>query len=143
MYAVFEHGSHQYRVSEGDVVTIDRRQEAKPGDQVELENILLYVNGDDCQTGQPLLEGAKVVAEVVDHVSKKYIIQKFRRRKNSRRLKGHRQWWTRIKIKHILLAGQSAPAEEKKAEEPKAEPESKPEASAEEAPKEEASSTEE
>lgn len=104
MYAVFEDGSRQYRVSKGDLVTLDYR-EANPGDELELSSVLLYVDGDEVQIGQPMLGGTRVLAEVVDHPSKKYVIQYFRRRKNSRRLKGHRQKFTRVKIKHILLPG--------------------------------------
>jgi large subunit ribosomal protein L21 len=52
-----------------------------------------------------------VIGEVVEHPSEKYFIQHFRRRKNSRRFKGHRQHHTQVRVKHILLPGQQAPAE--------------------------------
>lgn len=110
MYAVFEDGSRQYRVSKGDVVTIDLR-EADKGDQIELNRILLYANGDATEIGQPVVEGARVLAEVVGGASKKYIIQKLRRRKNSRRRTGHRQKHLKVLIRHILLAGEE-PVEE-------------------------------
>ena len=109
MYAVFEDGSRQYRVSEGDVVKLDHRA-ADVGSRVEFNRVLLYAAGSDLQIGQPLLAGARVVADVVDHPSTKLYIQHFRRRKNYRRLRGHRQPYTSVRVRHILLAGQEPPA---------------------------------
>ena len=114
MYAVFEDGSRQYRVSEGDVVELDFR-DVEPGTSLELPRILLYQSGKDTHIGQPLVEGARVVAEVVDHTSVKHYIQKFRRRKTYRRFKGHRQPFTVVRIRSILLPGQQAPPEKKPA----------------------------
>ena len=71
--------------------------------------LLLYTDGGDTRIGQPLIEGLRVLAEVVDHPSKKYYIQKFRKRKNYRRFKGHRQWYTQVRVRHILLPGVEAP----------------------------------
>ena len=109
MYAVFEDGSRQYRVSEGDLVQLDYR-EAEVGTQLELNRVLLYAGGDDTHIGQPLVEGARVLAEVVGHPSTKLYIQHFRRRKNYRRLKGHRQPYTAVRIRSILLPGMKPPA---------------------------------
>ena len=108
MYAVFEDGSRQYRVSEGDVVKVDHR-DADAGSRVEFDRVLLYAAGSDLQIGQPLLAGARVIADVVDHPSTKLYIQHFRRRKNYRRLRGHRQPYTSVRVRHILLAGQEPP----------------------------------
>lgn len=104
MYAIFEDGSRQYRVSEGDVVQVDFR-EAEVGAHLEFNRVLLFQGGADTRIGQPLLEGARVVGEVVDHPSTKLYIQHFRRRKNYRRVKGHRQHYTAVRIQSILLAG--------------------------------------
>jgi large subunit ribosomal protein L21 len=121
MYAVFEDGSRQYRVSEGDVVTVDYR-EAETGTRLEFGKILVYKNGDDTRIGQPLIEGMRVVGEVVEHPSTKYFIQKYRRRKNYRRFKGHRQWYTKLRVQHILLPGVATPPPpEKRAPKPVAE----------------------
>ncbi len=109
MYAIFEDGSHQYRVSEGELVTVDFR-DVDRGTRLEFNKILLYQNGDDTRIGQPLIEGIRVIGDVVDHPSTKVYIQKFRRRKNSRRFKGHRQWYTKVMVRHILLPGQEVPA---------------------------------
>lgn len=114
MYAVFEDGSRQYRVSEGDVVRVDYR-EAEIGSRVEFDRVLLYAGGEDVKIGQPIIEGARVLGEVVEHPSIKLYIQHFRRRKNYRRLTGHRQPYLAVKINHILLPGMDAPAEKKEA----------------------------
>lgn len=109
MYAVFEDGSHQYRVSEGHVVDVDFRDVAT-GTRVEFDRVLLYQGSEGLQIGQPTVVGARVLAEVVDHPTTKHYIQKFRRRKNYRRLRGHRQPFTAVQIRAILVAGQEAPA---------------------------------
>jgi large subunit ribosomal protein L21 len=111
MYAVFEDGSRQYRVSEGDVVRVDYR-EVEVGDELEFARVLLYQNEGDTRIGQPLVEGARVLGEVLDHPSVKVYIQKFRRRKNSKRLRGHRQYYTKVRVEAILLPGQERPARE-------------------------------
>jgi large subunit ribosomal protein L21 len=100
MYAVFSDGSHQYRVSEGDVVKVDFR-DLEPGASVEFPSVLLVSNGDDLTIGQPMVAGVKVVGEVVDQTSLKLRVQHFRRRKNYRRVRGHRQWHTQVKIMSI------------------------------------------
>jgi large subunit ribosomal protein L21 len=109
MYAVFEDGSRQYRVSEGDVVKLDYR-DAPIGARLELNRVLLYQGGEGLQIGQPTLDGARVLVEVVDHPSIKLYIQHFRRRKNYRRLRGHRQPYTSVQVRSILLAGMEPPA---------------------------------
>jgi large subunit ribosomal protein L21 len=109
MYAIFEDGSRQYRVEVGSTVVIDYR-EIEPGKTLELTKVLLLQSGADTQIGRPLVEGARVVAEVVDLPTTKTITQKFRRRKNYRRLKGHTQPYVRVKVTHILKAGEAAPA---------------------------------
>ena len=101
MYAIFEDGSRQYRVSVGDTVQLDHR-EAAVGAAVEFDRVLLYADGDNLLVGKPALAGAKVVAEVTGHPSIKTVIQYFRRRKNYRRLKGHRQPYLEVKIKEIV-----------------------------------------
>jgi large subunit ribosomal protein L21 len=111
MYAVFEDGSRQYIVSEGDVVRVDFRQ-AEDGDEVVFDRVLLYRNEGDLQIGQPVLAGARVLAAVIDQPTEKYYIQHFRRRKNYRRFKGHRQPYTSVVIDYILLSGQEPPEDE-------------------------------
>ncbi|MBP3956799.1 50S ribosomal protein L21 [Gemmata sp. G18] len=108
MYAIFEDGSRQYRVEAGATVVIDHR-DIELGQRLELNKVLLLSSGTDTLIGRPLVEGARVLAEVVDFPRVKTITQKFRRRKASRRLKGHTQPHVRVKITHILKAGETAP----------------------------------
>jgi large subunit ribosomal protein L21 len=101
MYAIFEDGSHQFRVSEGDRVVVDRR-EGKPGTELVFSKVLLVAGPDGATLGSPVVEGARVVAKIVNQFrSKKTIIQKFRRRKNYRRRKGHRQSHTVVEITSV------------------------------------------
>jgi large subunit ribosomal protein L21 len=108
MYAVFEDGSRQYRVGEGDVVRVDYR-EAEAGARIEFDRVLLFQSGDETRIGQPLIAGARIVAEVFEHPTIKLYIQHFRRRKNYRRLRGHRQPYTAVQVRSILLPGQEPP----------------------------------
>jgi len=121
MYAVFVDGSRQYQVSEGDVVKVDYR-EAEAGAAIEFAHVVLFANGDDLRIGQPVVEGVRILGDVVDHPSIKVTIQHFRRRKNSRRFKGHRQWYTAVRVKSILLPGQQPPPPASKPETPAASP---------------------
>src|SRR2546423_9123613 len=113
MYAIFEDGSRQYRVSEGDVVRLDYR-DLEEGASLELNRVLLYQSGEDTRIGQPTVEGARILAQVVEHPSTKLYVQHFRRRKNYRRLRGHRQPYTAVQIRYILLPGMEAPPEPKR-----------------------------
>jgi large subunit ribosomal protein L21 len=121
MYAVFVDGSRQYQVSEGDVVKVDYR-EAEAGAPIEFAHVVLFANGDDLRIGQPVVEGVRILGDVVDHPSIKVTIQHFRRRKNYRRFKGHRQWYTAVRVKSILLPGQQPPPPASKPETPAASP---------------------
>lgn len=101
MYAVFQSGGKQHRVSEGQVVRLEKLEVAT-GEAVEFDSVLMVVNGEDVKIGAPVLAGAKVVAEVVGHGrGDKIKIVKFRRRKHSRKQQGHRQWFTEVKITGI------------------------------------------
>jgi large subunit ribosomal protein L21 len=101
-YAIFEDGSHQFRVREGDTITVDRR-DGEPGSELVFDKVLL-IAGDGAPTiGAPLLSGARVVAKIVrEFRDKKIVIQKFRRRKNMRRRNGHRQYYTSVQITSIV-----------------------------------------
>ena len=104
MYAVFEDGSHQFRVSEGDKIVVDRRP-GEPGDELVFPKVLLIAGDGSPTIGAPIVEGARVTATILDQFrDKKIIIQKFRRRKNMRRRKGHRQPYTTVRITAIATA---------------------------------------
>jgi large subunit ribosomal protein L21 len=109
MYAVFEDGSRQYRVSEGEVVKVDYR-EAEIGAPIEFDRVLFYQGDAGLQIGRPALAGFRILGEIVDHPSIKLYVQHFRRRKNYRRLRGHRQPYTAVRVRSILLPGMEAPA---------------------------------
>ncbi len=103
MYAVIEAGGKQHKVELGQVLKVDLMQEDSGADYA-FENVMLFVDGDDVQIGQPYLENAKVVAEVLDDVkADKVTILRFRRRKHSMRKIGHRQKYTQLKIKEIKV----------------------------------------
>jgi len=102
MYAVFEDGSRQYRVQEGEIVTLDYR-EAAIGATVEFKNVLLAEKDGTATIGQPLIEGARIVGEVVELPKTKTFIQHFRRRKNYRRFRGHTQPYISVRVQQIVL----------------------------------------
>ena len=103
MYAIFEDGSRQYRAEVGSTIVIDYR-EVEAGSTLELTKVLLVEDGGTASIGKPLVAGAKVVTQVLDFPTKKTVIQKFRRRKNYRRLKGHTQPFVRVKVTEIVKA---------------------------------------
>ena len=102
MYAVFEDGSRQYRVQEGEVVKVDYR-DVQVGASVEFDRVLLAEKEGTATIGQPLIAGARVVGEVVDLPSTKTVIQHFRRRTNYRRFRGHTQPFTSVRVQQIVV----------------------------------------
>ena len=104
MYAIIQESGRQVKVEEGQELDVDYR-EASAGDELKFDQVLAYRDDDGLKVGQPTLESAAVTAEVVS-VSQgpKLVVQKIRRRKNSRRKTGHRQLYTRVKIKKISVA---------------------------------------
>ncbi len=101
MYAVFQSGGKQHRVSEGQTLRLEKL-DVETGATVEFDSVLMIANGEEITVGAPLVEGGKVVAEVVKHGrGDKVKIVKFRRRKHSRKQQGHRQWFTEVKITAI------------------------------------------
>ncbi len=102
MIAIIKDGGKQYRVKEGETLFIDLRVDSEPGDKLELTEVLSIENGSDFKAGQPLIDGARVVAEVLGMTKgPKLIYHRFRRRKGSRTRFGHRQSYTKIKIDSI------------------------------------------
>lgn len=101
MYAVIKTGGKQYRVAANEVLTIEKIV-GDAGATVEFTEVLM-VGGDAPKVGAPAVSGAKVVAEVVEQSrAPKVIAFKKRRRKNSRRKRGHRQHQTVVRIKEII-----------------------------------------
>ncbi len=105
MFAVIKTGGKQYRVAAEDVLKVEKVA-GEPGDIVEFGEVLV-VGGDSVTLGAPTVAGAIVAAEVIEQGrSPKVIAFKKRRRKNSRRKRGHRQEFTLVRITEILTGGQ-------------------------------------
>jgi large subunit ribosomal protein L21 len=106
MFAVIKTGGKQYRVAEDQLVQVERIK-AELGQIVQLHEVLL-LGGDTTQVGVPMIAGASVAAEVVEQGrGPKVIAFKKRRRKNSRRKRGHRQEFTLLRITEILTDGKA------------------------------------
>ncbi|QQR68231.1 MAG: 50S ribosomal protein L21 [Alphaproteobacteria bacterium] len=102
MYAIVKTGGQQFKVSEGDVLRVNRRPE-EPGSAVKIEEVLMLGNETgQVSVGAPVVAGASVSATVEAHTrGARILIFKKRRRQNSRRKNGHRQDYTMIKITGI------------------------------------------
>ena len=101
MYAIVRAGGKQYQVEAGDTLRVEKLQ-GEVGDTVELDDVLLVVDGETVTIGQPVVEGAKVVAKVLEQGRhKKIIVFKKKRRQGYQVKKGHRQMYTALKIETI------------------------------------------
>lgn len=101
MYAVIVTGGKQYKVAEGEYLKVEKL-EVPTGDSITFDKVLLVANGEQINIGAPVVEGAKVTAEVISQGRHdKVRIIKFRRRKHHMKRQGHRQWYTEIKITGI------------------------------------------
>ena len=102
-YAIFTTGGRQFRAEPGVTIKVPLL-DAKPGDEVSFDNVLVASDGKHIQTGSPKVKGAKVTAEVVRHgKGKKIRIFRFARRTGYRRHGGHRQDFTEIKIADVKV----------------------------------------
>jgi large subunit ribosomal protein L21 len=136
MFAVFKTGGKQYRVAAEDVLEVGKIK-GEPGEIVEFGEVLV-VGGDSVTLGAPTIAGATVAAEVLDQArGPKIIAFKKRRRKNSRRKRGHRQEFTLLRITEILTDGKKP----SKIAQPRPKRAPKPAPVAEEAPAKAASET--
>jgi len=107
VYAVIQTGGKQYKVTQGDLIKVERL-EGKVGDRVSFDDVLLLSGEDGTQVGSPVVEGARVVGKIVEQSKgKKVLVFKFKRRKMYRRLRGHRQLISDIRIEDIELEGTS------------------------------------
>lgn len=104
MYAVIKTGGKQYRVAQNDILTIEKLT-GDAGATIEFDEVLMVGEGESVKVGAPLVVGAKVTAELVEQTrGPKVIAFKKRRRKNSRRKRGHRQDLSLIRITGITGA---------------------------------------
>ena len=100
MYAIIQTGGEQQKVSVGDILNIERIPNKK---EVTFGHVLLLGDGEKVTVGQPYVKGAKVNAEILGEIrDRKVIAFTYRRRKSSRRVHGHRQTLTKIKITDIV-----------------------------------------
>ena len=114
MYAIIRTGGKQYRVSEGDVLEVEKLN-VQEGDEVVFDDVLTVVSDGDVKVGKPTVEGAKVTAKVAaqgkaDKIfvtiekqgrGKKIIVFKYKAKSNYRKRQGHRQPFTRVEITSI------------------------------------------
>ena len=102
-YAIIQTGGKQYKVKAGEILKIERLVDSKPDTKIEFKEILAYGDDKVIEVGAPVVEGAKVEADLVENSKDRTIlIFKKRRRQNSRRKNGHRQQYSLIRIKKIF-----------------------------------------
>ena len=100
MYAVIATGGKQYRVSEGDVIMVEKLDAEK--DAALSFDVLMLGGGDDVVVGKPTVAGAKVEGKVLDQVKgKKILVFKYKAKKNQRKRQGHRQPYTKVEITSV------------------------------------------
>lgn len=103
MYAIIETGGKQYKVQEGDILSIEKLN-ASEGETVEISNVLAVVTDGNLVLGKPLVEGAKAVLKVLEHgKGEKVIVFKYKPKKDYRKIRGHRQPFTRVVVEKILV----------------------------------------
>ena len=103
MYTIIQVGSKQYKVKVGDTICTEKI-DSKVGEKIELKDVLLIKDENKLLVGRSLLSGARVIAEVKEQGrGKKIVIGKFKRRKGYRRKAGHRQEYTKLLIKEIII----------------------------------------
>lgn len=102
VYAVIKTGGKQFKVSEGDVIKVEKLN-LEAGETVTFDEVLLLNDGNgSLKVGNPIVQNAKVMAEVIEQgKAKKIIVFKYKKRKNYRKKQGHRQPYTKIKITKI------------------------------------------
>lgn len=103
MYAIIETGSKQYKVSEGDIIKVEKLN-INPGESFELTDVIFLSNGEQNFFGTPNLKNISVTANVIRHgKNKKVIIYKYKSKKGFHKKKGHRQPFTELKVIKINI----------------------------------------
>ena len=114
-FAVIQTGGKQYKVNSGQILKVEKLENSKPESKIEFNEILAYGDDKDIEIGSPIVEGAKVEADLLKNSKNRTIlIFKKRRRQNSRRKNGHRQQYSLIKISKIFSKDGSIISEVKK-----------------------------
>ena len=110
-YAVIQTGGKQYRVQPGDVIDVEKLDQ-EVGARIDFPDVLLVDAGGAVSVGTPTVDGARVTAEVADQFrGPKIIVYKYKAKTHYRRKNGHRQSYTRLRIRHILTDGADEPEE--------------------------------
>ncbi|NOX33992.1 MAG: 50S ribosomal protein L21 [Deltaproteobacteria bacterium] len=103
MYAVIRTGGKQYRVHEEQILKVEKL-DGTEGSQIEFDDVLMYSDGETITLGSPKVENVSVKAHIVEQgKGKKQLVFKYKRRKGYRKMKGHRQHYTEIKIESITV----------------------------------------
>jgi large subunit ribosomal protein L21 len=103
MYAIIRTGNRQYRAEVGSTIDVERLPQ-EVNEQVQISDVLLVADGDNTVIGQPTVAGAVVTATIIDQYrADKVIVFKYRQRTNFRRKRGHRQYYTRLRIDQITV----------------------------------------
>ena len=107
MYAIVENKGNQYKAEKDAVLTVDRiddAKEAKPGDKITIDTVLLVSDGDKVSVGTPYVQGAKVTVEVGETFKdSKVLVLKYKSKKDYHRLIGHREQYTKVTVKDIAF----------------------------------------
>ncbi len=105
MYAVVEYKGNQYKAEKDAVLTVSKITDAKQGDTVTVDTVLLVSDGDKVSVGTPYVKGAKVTLEVGESFrDKKVLVLKYKSKKDYHRLIGHREEYTKVTVKDVVLA---------------------------------------
>lgn len=113
MYAIVEIRGKQYKVQEGDIVFVDRMDEVEEGKEITFDKVLFLSDGKKVTVGTDTVKGAKVKATVIGHgKSKKILVFKYKAKKNERKMRGHRQPYTKIQIEKITTTADKARKED-------------------------------
>lgn len=104
MIAIVETGGKQYQVTEGKYVDIELL-DGQEGDVIELDKVMMIIDGENSKVGQPYVEGAKIKGKIVKNgKDKKILVYKMRAKKGYRRKNGHRQQFTRLMVEDIVTS---------------------------------------
>ena len=118
-YAILKTGGKQYKVKAGEILKIERLEDSKPETKIEFKEILAYGDDKNIEVGLPVIEGARVEADLIENGKNRTIlIFKKRRRQNSRRKNGHRQQYSLIRITKIYSKDGKVLSEAEKMVEP-------------------------
>jgi len=103
MYAVIKTGGKQYKVEEGQILRVEKL-DGETGSDIQFNDVLLYSDGEKITLGAPVIENAVVSGNIIEQAKgKKVIVFKYKRRKAYKRMRGHRQLYTAVKINSIQI----------------------------------------